>query len=102
MAKVIFYSVLKSLDVMNDIQALDYRNSPVVSTELVKFLSLNTSFEVVNRLESLTGELPLSHTEISQTVAGQSKSIQSVGNKHDELKKSVDGMMKRFENWENY
>ena len=42
MAKVIFYSVLHSLDVTNEISAVDYRDSPVVSTELVKTLSLNT------------------------------------------------------------
>ena len=37
--KVIFYSTLRSLDVMRDIAAVDYTDSPVVSTELVKFLS---------------------------------------------------------------
>ena len=47
-SKVIFYSVLKLLDTMSEISALDYRDSPVVSTELVKFLSLNTSVEAVD------------------------------------------------------
>ena len=51
MAKVIFYSVLKSLDVLGNIQAVDYRDSPIVSTELVKFLSLNTTVDAVDRLE---------------------------------------------------
>ena len=37
MVKVIFYSVLKSLE-MGDIQAVDYRDTQVVSTELVTFL----------------------------------------------------------------
>ncbi len=41
MTKVIFYSILRSLDVMSKIGAVDYRNSPLELTKLVKFLSLN-------------------------------------------------------------
>lgn len=48
---VIFLAVLKSLDVISDIAALTYRDSPVVLTELVKFLSLNIAFEAVYKLE---------------------------------------------------
>ena len=55
MCNVIFFSVLKSLDIMSKIVSIDCRNSPVVSTELVKFLSLNTSVETVDTLDSLTG-----------------------------------------------
>ena len=57
MAKFIFYSVLKSLDVMGEIQTVDYRDSPVVSAELVKFLSLNTSVEAVDKLEEQSEKL---------------------------------------------
>ena len=49
-ACVVFYNTLKSLDVMAKISALNFSNHPAVSTELVKFLSLNTSVEVVNKL----------------------------------------------------
>ena len=42
---------------MNDIQTADYRDSPVVSTELVKFLSLNTSVEAADKLDSVTDRL---------------------------------------------
>ena len=34
MARVMLSSVLKSLDSMNDIRAMDYRDSPVVSRNL--------------------------------------------------------------------
>ena len=57
MAKVVFYSVLCSLDVMSEISAVDYSNLPVVSTEPVKFLLLNTQVEAVDKLEEKTGEL---------------------------------------------
>ena len=100
MSKVVFYAVQKSLDAMSEIAELDYRDSPVVSTELVKFLSLNTSVEAVDRLESVTGELSDSVSDISKSFASQAKTIQSVGNKHDELKKTVEGMKKRLDKLE--
>ena len=100
MSKVVFHAVLKSLDTMSEIAELDYRDSPVVSTELVKFLYLNTSVEAVDRLESVTGELSDSVSDISKSFASQAKTIQSVGNKHDELKKTVEGMKKRLDKLE--
>ena len=97
MAKVIFYLVLRSLDVMSEIAAVDYRDSPVVSTKLVKFLSLNTSVEAVDKLETVTGELSESFKYITKTVTAQVKSLHSVGNKHDELKKTVEAMRRMLE-----
>ena len=38
MAKVILHAVLKSLDTLNEISALEYRDFPFISNELVKFL----------------------------------------------------------------
>ena len=96
MAKVIFYLVLRSLDVTSKTAAVDYRDSPVVSTKLVKFLPLNTSVEAVDKLETITGELSDSVTDMTKSVTAQEKSLHSVGNKHDELKKTVDGMLRRL------
>ena len=79
---------------MNDIQTADYRDSPIVSTELVKFLSLNTSVEAVDRLETVTSTLASLFGEINKSFSAQSKLLQSIGNKHDELKKFVDGLKK--------
>ena len=86
MSKVIFYSVLKSLDAMAEIAAVDYRDSPVVSTKLVKFLSLNTSVEKIDKLDILTGELSITVKDISKEFATNAKSLHSVGNKQDEIK----------------
>ena len=97
MAKVIFYSVLKSLDVMGDIQAVDYRDSTVVSTELVKFLSLNTAVDAVDRLEERSEKLVEDVKQISTDLKLTTKSVSSVGNKGDDLKKSVDAIRKRVD-----
>ena len=56
MSKVVFYSVLQSLDAMTEIAALDYRDPHVVSIELVKFMSLNTAIDSVNKLEEQSTE----------------------------------------------
>ena len=57
MAKVIFYSALKSLDAMGVIQSVDYRDSPVVSMELVESLSLNTAVDAIDRLGEQSEQL---------------------------------------------
>ena len=100
MAKVIFYSLLKSLDVMSKIQALDYRDSPVVSTELVRFLTLNTSVEAIDRLEEQYESLVENVKQITKDMVQASKAVSSVGNKGDELKRAVDSIRKRVEKLE--
>ena len=96
MAKVIFHSVLKSLDVMSEIAAVDYRDSPVVSTKLVKFLSLNTSVEAVDKLKTLTGVLLDNVKNITKDLGSNTKSLVTVGNKQDELRKVVEGLRQRI------
>ena len=81
-----YFKVLKSLDVMNDIASVDYRDWPIVSTELVNFLSLNTSVEAVDKLKIVTDELSDSFRDIIKNFTTQTKSLQSIGKKHDELK----------------
>ena len=100
MAKVVFFSVLQSLDKMNDIAAMDYRDSPVVSTELVKFLSLNTSVEAVDKLEEKASDLSSSISTLTKDLAANTKSVSSVGNRADELKKIVESLRKRVEKLE--
>ena len=100
MAKVIFYSVLQALDTMSDIAAVDYRDSPVVSTELVKFLSLNTSVEAVDKLEEQSTELSSNMSQLTKDMIATTKSVGSVGNKTDELKKVVESLRKRIEKLE--
>ena len=48
--QIIFYSTLRSLDRMALILTKNYWDAPAVSTELVKFLSMNTSVEAVDKL----------------------------------------------------
>lgn len=99
-SKVIFHSILKSLDVMGLIAAADFRDSPVVSTEFINFLSLNTSFEAVVKLQVQTSSISGDTKQLSKDMMGDTKTAHSVGNKNDELKKVVDSLKKRIEKLE--
>ena len=72
-AKIIFYAHLKALDTMSKISVLDYRDSPVVFTELVKFLSSNISVEAVDRLETLSIQFIDSVKQMNKEVTDANK-----------------------------
>jgi hypothetical protein len=50
-ARTIFWASLRALDIMERIQGNQLKNDPLVSSEVVKFLAINTGFEAI---ESLT------------------------------------------------
>ena len=95
MTKVIVYPVLKSVDTMSEIAHLDCHDSSLFSTELIKFLSLNTSVEAVDKLESQSLILSESMEHIIKYTIQASKAVSSVGNKGDELKKVAESLKKR-------
>ena len=95
-ASVIFYSVLRSLDKMIAIKKLDYKNAPAVNTELVKFLSLNTSFEAVDKLVISDKLLNSDIMELKKGMAVQTKALSTVGNKLDTLMTTVADLKKRI------
>ena len=76
--KVVFYSTIRSLDIMGDIAAVDYTDSPVVSTELVKSLSQNTAVDSVDKLVITSAELSTSVRQLTTDMAGAKKSINSL------------------------
>ena len=98
--KVIFYSTIRLLDVMGDIAALDYTDSPLVLTELVKFLSQNTVVESVDKLVVTSAELTTNVRQLTTDMAGAKKSISSVGNSSDELKMVLENVRKRLDKLE--
>ena len=85
--QVIFYAVLRSLDKMTQVVGQNYKDAPSVSTELVKFLSMNTSVEAVDRLVEQSAEWKVSFGDMSRKVQGASTTSTTVGNKCDQLKK---------------
>ena len=92
----IFWSTLKTLDIMAEITTLGFRDSPIVASELVKFLALNTGFEVVESLIKSNTTLKTEVIELKKIVAGNTKTIGTAANKVDILKSTVEALNKRL------
>ena len=63
-------------------------------------MSLNTVVEAVDKLETKTSDLAVNIKQVTKDLTGAQKSIMSVGNKNDELKKTVNALQKRIEKLE--
>ena len=74
-AKVILLATLRSLDVMQEIQRLNFINHPSVSNKLVKFLAVNTEFQSVINLQGITTSLTTDINQIKKDNAGQLKTL---------------------------
>ena len=93
---VIFYAVLRSLDRMSLILSKNFKDAPAVSTELVKFLSMNTSVEAVDKLTEQTGGFSSAISELTKNVASVRKDGGTIGNKADKLSSELSDLKKRL------
>ena len=93
----IFWATLKSLDKRAEILGYQFKNHPVVSTELVKFLSLNTSVEAVDKLTlqhiSFQQEIKALKTELGAVQRNSSTN----GNKVTKFSPKLTALVKRVE-----
>ncbi len=80
---------------MSLIMSKHYRDAPAVSTELVKFLLMNTSVEAVNRLVDRGREFQITVSTMSKSVASVVKDCGTVGNTIDKLKSEIYELKKR-------
>jgi hypothetical protein len=100
-ARITFWATLQSLDIMAGIKANQYQNDPVVSSELVKFLAINTSFEVIDSLQKTVSDLETKLSAASKLIHISDKAAQSASNKSDEMKRMYDALTKRITTLEN-
>ena len=94
-ARVVFYNTPRALDVMSEISAVNFANHPAVSTELVKFLSLNTAIDAVDQLVSKTAHFKSTLGSIQKDLGGAVRTVTTVGNKHDTLNNQVKELIKK-------
>ena len=47
-SKTLAYANLKSLDLIIEIEKLEFKNAPVITSELTKFLALNSNYEAIH------------------------------------------------------
>ena len=76
---VVLWKIIQSLDKMVEIRDLDFKNHLVVSTELVKFLSLNTSVEAIDKLKESTKTLLDDIKDLKKETGLNTKSTSTLG-----------------------
>ena len=81
---------------MTSIREIGFSNDPIVSSELVKFLSLNTEFDTIKRLADQNQVLRQEIEQAKKDVKESTKSASTTANKLDDLKRHVESMNKRL------
>jgi cell division septum initiation protein DivIVA len=71
-------------------------NLHVVSSELVKFLLVNTGYESISGLETKVASLEAQASELQKTARNSEKAVVTATNKSDELKKTCKALTKRL------
>jgi hypothetical protein len=88
-ARTIFWASLRLLDIMERIQKNQFKNDPLVSSELVKFPAINTGFETI---ESLTKSV----SDNKESIEKATKLSVSADKAADEGKRSLEAALKRI------
>jgi len=99
-AKSVSYAHFRSLDLMAKVEVLEFKNSPIVTAELAKFLALNSSFESVEKLQTLVGDMSDNINKAIKDSANAVKSANTIGNSVDVLKGDFKGVTKRIKTLE--
>lgn len=97
----ILWAVLKNHDVIQEYKQLNFKNHPSIATKLVKFLAINTSFEVIEKLIVQVGSHHEEICEAKRNVAAATKLAHATGNKADEAKKLFDQLLKQVKKVEH-
>ena len=85
-AASIFWSTICLLDIALDFKQTGFENLHIVSSELVKFLLVNTGYESISGLEVKVATLEGQVLELLKTVKNADKSAIAASNKSNELK----------------
>ena len=72
-----------------------------MSSELVKFLLVNTGYESISSLEAKVTTLESQNLDLQKTAKNAKKSSISASNKADELKELCESLVKRVAKLEN-
>jgi hypothetical protein len=92
----IFWANLRSLDIGMGFKRTGLENLHIVSSELVKFLLVNTGYESISGLEAKVKLLETQSSELSKLAKNSEKSALSAANKADEMKKVCEALAKRL------
>jgi hypothetical protein len=97
----VVWGVLKAHDVMADFKKHGYKHHPVIASELVKFLAVNTSFELLEKMTTKVAVLESEISELKKANAGALKASNTASNNADLFKKQGEVLAKRILALEN-
>jgi hypothetical protein len=98
--KAMFWSTLRSLEVALEIKRIGLANHPLVSAELVKFLTVNSGVEAIEQLQALIEVLESQLTKSNKLAKATNKSATTACNKADLNKTAHELLMKRVSKFE--
>jgi hypothetical protein len=81
---------------MVEVTKIGFRDSPIVASELVKFLALNTGFDALEALTTQNEKLKVEVAELKKTVTGTTRTLSTNDNKLNEQKSLIDGLTRRL------
>jgi len=101
-SKSITYASLRSLDLMMDIIRVNFKNSPIITAELSKFLALNTNYEALEQVQKKISTIETDHASMKKEVKSAVSAANTAGNKWDStLKPQFEDFKKRIRSLES-
>jgi len=101
-SKAITYACLRSLDIMMSISSCNFKNSPFITSELSKFLALNSNLEIVEAIQSKVKTMESENASIKKDVKSAANATHTASNKWDSTYKSIiDDLKKRVKSLES-
>ena len=100
-SKTVTFSFLRSLDLMVEIEKLQFKNSPIITSELAKFLALNSNYESVEELQKEVKGLNEGISKALKEASSAVKSVGTVGNTADKTLKEITILSKRVKTLES-
>jgi FtsZ-binding cell division protein ZapB len=91
----IYWVVLKSHNVMSRYKRHNFKDDPSVSSKLVKFLAVNTGFELLEVLSTKVTDMVRTVASLQREVQVAVKAAGTLANRADEAKKLYDQLAKR-------
>lgn len=88
-AAAILWTTLRSLTVAMGFKSIGFENLDIVSSELVKFILVNTGYDSISKLESQVTTLESCRKELASSVTGASVTATTASNKVDDMKKTL-------------
>jgi putative heme degradation protein len=95
-APKVFWAVVRSHDVMEEYKSLNFMDHPSISSEFVKFLTVNTGIDAVDKLVQKVALLEEASKAATKEVKAATTAASTASNKADEAKRQVAALEKRL------